>query len=238
MVTPEYHIVCTRNERIARNIHELKFEKPQGFTFAPGQFVLFDVPLIEDPADVQTRALSISSAPDENALVFVMKLKSNGRISRWITEVLHKGTETTMKGPFGFFALDQRSLKDFLFVATSTGVGPFRSQIKWVLSQGDQRPMDLVFGVRSEEDLFWQEEFQHLSQQHQNFSLHLALSQPSDSWRGHRGRVQTLVPQIVRDFSTKVLYACGSPEMTKEVKELAVREWGIAREDIHVEGYI
>ena len=47
MKTKEYKVVCTRNEKIAEGIYEMVFTKPAGFFFKAGQFVLFDVPLIE-----------------------------------------------------------------------------------------------------------------------------------------------------------------------------------------------
>lgn len=238
MVTPSYNITCLRNKRIARDIYEIVFTKPEGFSFLPGQFLLLDTPLVENPDDIQTRAYSIASSPDEDTLLFAIKMVENGRASRWIQEVLTEGTVATMKGPFGFFTLKPEITKDFVMIATSTGVAPFRSQLMHALSSGDTRRMDLVFGVRSEEDLFWTESFESLAKLYDNFYLHLALSNPSEEWKGHKGRVQTLVPQIVTDFSQKHVYVCGNPDMTKEVKSLCLEQWGIDKKDLHVEGYI
>lgn len=237
MVATFYSITCLRNKCIARDIYELEFTKPDNFTFQPGQFVLFDVPLIENPSDTQTRALSIASSPNEETLLFIMKMKSGGRISRWIQEGVKKDTEVRMQGPFGVFTLDRETTKDYLLIATSTGVAPFRSQL-CMFVPSESRRIDLVFGVRAEEDLFWHEEFESLAKEQENFFIHFALSDPSKDWKGHHGRVQTLVPQIVTDFSQKKVYICGSPEMTKEVKGLCLNEWKIAKEDVHMEGYI
>ena len=238
MSLPTYRLTCTRKRLVARDVYELAFQKPEGFTFKPGQFVLFQVPLIEKPEDIQTRAFSLASLPADADCLFVMKMKEGGRASRWIAEALSTGTEVNMQGPFGNFVLDRTTTKDYLFIATSAGIAPFRSQILSVLQAGDTRQIDCVFGVRSEEDLFWQEQLTTLTTQYENFFLHLALSNPLSSWVGHRGRVQTLVPLIVKDFSQKNIYVCGSPDMTKEVKELCLTQWGIEREDLHVEGYI
>ncbi len=238
MPIPTLSTTCTFHRLIATGVFEFAFTKPTGFTFKPGQFVLFDVPLIDNPADIQTRALSLGSTPAEEELLFVAKMKPGGRVSRWIEEVLKPGFTATMKGPFGMFVLDANTTKDLLFIATGTGVAPFRPQIKHTLEAGDRRRMDLIFGVRSESDLFWQNELTALTQTYDNFFLHLALSSPTDTWTGHRGRVQTLVPQIVKDFSHKNVYICGSPDMTKEMKQLCLEEWKVAKEDLHVEGYI
>lgn len=238
MTTPTHTVTCTRNLPIARDVYEFALEKPEGFTFAPGQFVLFSVPLIENTGDTQPRAFSIASSPDEKELLFVAKMKEGGRASQWILELLKPETTVSMQGPMGLFLLDRETTKDYLFICTSTGVAPFRSMIRDVLLAGDRRRIDLVFGARAEEDLFWMGELTALTKRYENFFLHLALSNPSEQWKGHRGRVQTLVPQIVRDFSEKCVYICGSPDMTKEMKGLCLEQWGVPKDDLHVEGYI
>ena len=237
MKTQEYNVVCTRNEKIAEGIYEMVFTKPEGFTFKAGQFVLFDIALIDTPSDIQTRALSIASTPDEAELLFIAKMNPGGRISRWIEEKLQPGTEVLMKGPFGFFTLKETT-NDSLWIATSTGIAPFRSMLPQAMVAHPERRIDLVFGVRNEERLFWKEELEKLTQRHENFFLHLALSDPSTAWKGHRGRVQTLVPLITKDFTMKDVYVCGSPEMTKDVKRLCLEEWGVEKGRLHVEGYI
>lgn len=238
MLTPTFATTCIWNRPIARDVYEFTLEKPQNFSFQPGQFVLFSVPLVENPADIQPRAFSIASSPDESELLFVAKMKEGGRASRWIFELLKPETPVTMQGPMGLFLLERETLKDYLFISTSTGVAPFRSMIRDALLAGDTRRMDLVFGARAEDDLFWTEELTALTKKYDNFFLHLALSNPSESWTGHRGRVQTLVPQIMKDFSKKAVYVCGSPDMTKEVKDLCLEQWGMEKDDLHVEGYI
>lgn len=249
MPVPNYIVECVSNERIARDVYEFRFQKPAGMNFKSGQFILFDVPLIEKTDDIQTRALSIASAPSENDLLFVAKMKEGGRVSRWIEEVLTPGTRARMQGPFGNFTIkEEDATRDLLMIATSTGVAPFRSHIMELAEKCDvilrssaerhEGRIDLVFGVRSEEDLFWKVELEQLAQKTENFFLHFALSNPTDGWSGHRGRVQTLVPLIAQDISTRTVFVCGSPDMTKEVKSLALTEWNVPKERLHVEGYI
>lgn len=238
MSVPSHSIICTRKRVVAKDVYEFAFEKPDAYTFKPGQFVLFDVPLVEDPSDIQTRAFSIASAPSESELLFIAKMKEGGRASRWIEALLQEGSRTRIQGPFGNFLLDETTTKEYLFIAGGTGVAPFRSQAIAALERGDSRRMDVIFGVRNEEDLFWKEELESIAKKYENFYVHFALSQPSEDWKGHRGRVQTLAPLIAEQFSQKSVYVCGSPDLTKEVKELALNEWKVEKQDLHVEGYI
>ncbi len=238
MPVPSYQLVCTGNRKIAHDVYECTFKRPGELTFRAGQFVLFDVALRDNPTDIQTRAFSIASTPTEDDLLFVAKLKEGGRASRWIEESLKEGDVIRTQGPFGNFIINKENPKDLLFIATSTGVAPFRSQIIDALESGFKKPIDLVFGVRNPEDLFWKEAFQKLAQQYENFNLHIALSGDSPEWQGHKGRVQTLATLICKDFSTKNIYVCGSPDMTKELKRLCLEEWKVEKADLHVEGYI
>jgi NAD(P)H-flavin reductase len=238
MTTPIHSIVCTKNELIARDIYECRFTKPEGFTFTPGQFVLLNVPLVDDETDIQPRAFSIASSPDEEELIFVIKMIEGGRAGQWIKEKLEAGVVIEMMGPFGVFTLNSESNKDYLMICTCTGIAPYRSQLLTILPKGESRRIDLVFGVRNEENLFWKEEFEELARTYENFSVYIVLSRPSDEWKGHRGHVQEVIPQIISDFTHKNVMVCGNPDMTKEVKELCVEEWGVDKQDIHMEGYI
>jgi NAD(P)H-flavin reductase len=238
MPVPSYTLTCTDNRRIARDVYEFRFDRPKELHFRAGQFVLFDVALLEDAANIQTRAFSIASAPSESDLLFVAKLKEGGRASRWVAESLKVGSTVRTQGPFGNFLVQKENAKDLLFIATSTGVAPFRSQIIDTLQSDPLKKIDLIFGVRAQEDMFWKEEFERLSQKYENFFLHLTLSGPTENWDGHKGRVQTLVELVFKDFSNKNVYVCGSPEMTRELKQLCLEKWGIEKGDLHVEGYI
>jgi ferredoxin-NADP reductase len=238
MAIPTYTVACTRKTLLAPDVYEFTFTKPEGFTFKPGQFVLFDVPHPDDRENIQTRAFSVASAPSETELLFAVKLLAGGRASRWFSEKVKEGTKAVIKGPFGNFVLPAQSDLDYLFIATGSGIAPFRSQVLALLEAGCAARIDIVFGVRAESDLFWHAEMREWATRYLNLFVHFALTQPSDAWTGHTGRVQTLVPLLVKDFSRTNIYVCGSPVMTNEVKKLALEQWGVDKKLLHVEGYI
>lgn len=242
MPTPSYQVTCTRKKLIAPGVYEFSFAKPEGFTFKAGQFVLFDVPLLANPKDIQARAYSIASTPQDPELLFCMKIVPGGRMSTFVEEALQEGTTLTMKGPFGVFVLNTTETLPTVFACTGAGVVPFRSMAMDALSNGEARSIDLLFVVRHEEDFFWLEDFRTLEQSYPQFHLHLSLTQPKDGWQGLTGRVQQALPLVVnvvqKNMSDFLLYACGNPDMTKEVKALAIGPWGMAKERVHIEGYI
>ncbi len=238
MAAPSYHITCTKKLLIARDTFEFAFEKPEGFSFEPGQFLLFDVPLLENTEDIQTRAYSIASAPHEEELLFVIKLVTGGRASRWFEQSVAPGTVVRIQGPFGAFKLPAQMRRDIAFIGTGSGIAPFRSHIAHLTHRGTKRSLDLFFGVRAEQDLFWREAFEDLAEAHPNLHLHLALDEASERWEGHRGRVQTLIPTVIEDLSARDIFICGHPDMTKELKKICLEEWRVPKEQLHVEGYV
>jgi len=238
MATPSYQVTCTRKDKLAESIYEFTLTNPEGFAFEAGQFVLFDFPLIENPDDIQTRAFSIASTPEEEEILIVAKILEGGRASRWIEEKLEVGVNMRMQGPFGLFLLDKNTDNDNLFVCTGSGIAPFRSQIIQALKRGDKRRMDLVFGVYSQAHLFWVKEMEKLANNHENFFFHPVLSDPEGEWDGETGWVQDALPEIIPDLSSKSIYLCGNPNMVKDVKKLCLEEWGVPKESVHGEGYI
>lgn len=230
--------VCFQKKLIAPLMYELRLEKPAEFVFKPGQFVLFDVPLPDDLDDVQPRAYSIASAPFERDLLFIIKLVRNGRASRWIENTIDVGTAIRMQGPFGAFMLDMETPKPYLFVATGTGVAPFRSQILWSLEERrDARPLHLLFGVLTPEDLFWEDAWTRLEQEHPNFHAHVSFLSGDRDRHGESGSIQDRLPRILRTIPSPSISICGAPATVRETKEQCLA-LGVPRTDIHCESYV
>ncbi len=239
MPVPIYTSVCTHKSLLAPNVYELRFSKPDNLTFKAGQFLLWDVPLPDNPKDIQPRAYSIASAPADTDLLFCIKLKEGGRASVWIDRQLKAGDRVVMKGPFGNFTVDPASEKKLVLMATGAGVAPFHAHVKWLLNdQKSQRQVYLFFGARHPQDFFWMDEFRELARLHPQFHFHACLSGADVNWSGDRGHVQDVAQKKLQEFSDASLYICGAPAMVADIKKLALEHWKVAKADLHVEGYV
>ncbi|MCA9370862.1 MAG: FAD-dependent oxidoreductase [Candidatus Peregrinibacteria bacterium] len=228
MSTPRFSVTCTRKELIAENIYEVAFAKPEGFSFTAGQFVLFDVPLLDNPEDIQPRAYSIGSAPKDDELVFAIKSVPNGRMTLFLENKMQKGTQLSLQGALGNFLLDRTTPKDYVFLCTATGIAPFRSYLRSYLAEETDRKIDLFFGLLRENELFWEDELKEFQKQYQHFNYYICINR----------FVQDEAMSAISDFSNKQIYLCGSPLMTKAVKEIAISQWHVPKADVHMEGFI
>lgn len=198
--------------------------------FAAGQFFMLEV---QDEQGKVNRAYSVASAPSKkDGFSLCVKLIPEGRGSR-VFRNLETGARLNFMGPFGHFMLAD-SPKDIVMVATGTGLAPFMSMLPTLLEGGRAGRVDLYFGVRHEEDLFYVDTLRAWEAEYSNFHVHVTLSQPPDGWTGLRGRVTEHLTDF--DPAAVQVYICGNGDMVKAVKE-QVEAAGVPKVDIHLEQF-
>ena len=202
---------------------ELALVEPPEIAFVAGQFVSFRVPA-PTRAGAATRAYSIASPPIRRSSIdLLFNLVPGGPGSTYLYS-LAIGDRVRFAGPLGTFVLRDYPDRDLLFVATGTGIAPIRSMILARLPSA--RRVMLFWGLRSERDLYYQEEFRALAEQHTEFSFTTTLSQPSHAWTGPVGRVQRLVEERISSVSELAAYICGNASMIRSVTDL-IRRIGV-----------
>ncbi len=225
---------------------ELEVNGLNHFGFVPGQWL--SVKVNSPDGEEITRAYSIASPPSENGHVaFCLNRVQDGFMSNYLCN-LAEGEKITFQGPFGDFIL-RPPLRDTVFVATGTGIAPFRSMLHWLLAQSDLtktalanndrhqgRQFWLLFGARREHDIYYRDEFEHLAAAHTNFHFLPTLSRGGEQWRGLRGYVQEHLPEIVGTRTDMHAYICGLDKMVKANREL-LKSLGWDRTSIRYEKY-
>lgn len=216
------------------DVIELTFETPEAFAFRAGQFTTFKV---ADKMPPCFRAYSISSSPSENGNTFstCLKLVENGRGSNWLN-TLKVGDDIEFLGPNGNF-LYKGNKDNAIFIATGTGITPFKAIIKDELKRGNKKNLQLLFGLRHASHVFYQDFFENLVKEYPNFSYHITLTKPENhDWQGKTGRVTEFLRNTDIDVQNTEVYICGLKIMIEEVVAI-LKEKGMAQEDIHFEKY-
>ena len=197
---------------------ELEVKSVPRFGFVPGQWL--SVKATTPEGEEMTRAYSIASPPNGH-VAFCLNRVDEGFMSNHLCS-LAEGSEITFQGPFGDFIL-RPPLRDTIFIATGTGIAPFRSMLQWLLADPERHQGHqfwLLFGARREQDLYYRDEFERLAAEHSNFHFVPALSRPSAGWKGLRGYVQEHVKEIVGARTDMHAYICGLDKMVKANREL------------------
>jgi NAD(P)H-flavin reductase len=141
---------------------------------------------------------------------------------------LEVGAEISGQGPFGNFIL-RPPLRDTIFIATGTGIAPYRSMLQWLFadhSRHQDKRFWLLFGSRTEKDIYYHDEFVRLAAEHKNFDYLPTLSRGDSNWKGLRGYVQEHVPGIVNGRTDMHAYICGLDKMVSANRDLLkTRRW-------------
>ncbi|MFI5071477.1 MAG: ferredoxin--NADP reductase [Terriglobales bacterium] len=206
------------------------------FGFVAGQWMSFK----HTKADGEeiTRAYSIASPPGEdNRFALCLNRVQDGFMSNFLCD-MKEGDELNCQGPFGDFIL-RPPMRNTMFIATGTGIAPFRSMLHWLLADGSRhqsKQISLIFGNRTEKDIYYHDEFLRLAQDHENFHYLPTLSRGAPEWQGLRGYVQDHVASIAKGRSDMHAYICGLDKMVKANRDL-LKGLGWDRKSILYEKY-
>jgi CDP-4-dehydro-6-deoxyglucose reductase len=220
------------SREIGPNTRHFVFESSDwSAAFVPGQFLSITAPVGDDEI---TRAYSIVSPPDGNRFALCANLVQDGHLSPFLF-ALHPGDPIQFKGPYGAFIL-RRPVSDSIFVATGTGIAPFRSMLLSHLKVYPDNRFTLIFGVRHEQGLLYHDELTALAASHPNFHYHPTLTRPSEDWTGRAGRVQGLTLEALGDRRDVDVYICGLREMVDDIRA-KLKALGLDRKRIIYEKY-
>ncbi len=215
---------------------ELEVSGVTCFGFVSGQWL--SVRANTPDGEEITRAYSIASPPSENGhFAFCLNRVQDGFMSNYLCG-LDEGARIAFQGPFGDFIL-RPPLRDTAFIATGTGIAPFRSMMHWLLANDERNQGHrfwLLFGARREQDIYYREEFERLAADHANFHFLPTLSRAEAEWNGLRGYVQEHLTEIVGARTDMHAYICGLDKMVKANREL-LKSLGWDRTSIRYEKY-
>lgn len=223
-----------KKNQLTHDVIELQLELQNDLQFIAGQYV--SIKVMDKPESPCFRAYSIASSPTLlPRLDLCLKVVEGGRATNWLNS-LTEGNDLEFLGPIGHFVYKGEKERA-IFIATGTGLAPFRGIIEDELAKGNKRQIHLVFGVRHIKDIFYKELFEELAAKHPNFTFDLTLSRPEDdSWSGNQGRVTNLLEKLEIDPENTEAYICGLKDMIESVTSV-LHSKGLPETQIHFEKY-
>ena len=150
---------------------------------------------------------------------------------------LRVGDRVYLDGPHGSFTLESHPGMGYVFVAAGVGVTPFLSMLATLADRGDQRPVWLFLGNRTEDQITGIRQLARL-QGRLNLRVIHVISRPSDQWSGERGRIDgdlldRHLPLVRRSLQ---YFVCARGEMVRSV-ETNLRGLNIPSDNIHSEQF-
>jgi Na+-transporting NADH:ubiquinone oxidoreductase subunit F len=198
-----------------------------------------------------TRAYSMANYPEEKGIIALnVRISSPppgqpavppGQASSYIFN-LKPGDKVTISGPFGDFLIEDGD-EEMVYIGGGAGMAPLRSHIFDLFKRlKTNRKVSYWYGGRSKKELFYQQEFEELAEKHENFSFHMALSEPlpEDNWNGYVGFIhQVLYDHYLKEHPAPEdihYYVCGPPMMLASIQDM-LDNLGVEEENIHFDDF-
>lgn len=187
----------------------VELDEPDRFRFQAGQYVNLHI----EGHETLTRPFSIANPPQGDGLVELnIRHVPGGDATSYIHAKLAVGDRVTVSGPYGRFFVRKSRATPLLFLAGGSGLSSPRSMILDLLAEGCDRPITLVYGARSREELYYHDDFVALAEKYPNFTYVPALS--DGEWDGEKGFVHDVAARhFGNDFQGHTAYLCGPPLM-------------------------
>ena len=196
-------------EQVTHNVRQFTFEKPEGFTFEPGQAT--DVSIDRDGWRDDKHPFTFTSLPDWNELQFTIKIYPD---HHGLTEQiggLDVGDRFIIGDAWGTIRYRGKGT----FIAGGAGVTPFIAILRDLAARDQIAGHRLIFANRTEEDIILKQEFDDMDGLETIYVVGRA-----DNPRFEHGRIdKAFLQKHVRDFSQH-FYVCGPDEMVTDINDV------------------
>ena len=175
--------------------------------FLPGQYIDLSVKGIK-------RSYSIASTPSDSQIELFIKNYTGGQFSNYLFNEAKVNDLLRIEGPKGTYILPKKIPQNLIFVSTGTGIAPNLSLIKSILNNGIKQSsqITLIHGQRTaKEHVYSIEEVLN------GVKIIKCISRKSAE--GYvQGYVQDAVKGLDLNINNSIVFACGNPQMIKELK--------------------
>jgi len=196
--------------------------------YKPGQFFMVR---FEDNETLK-RSYSVASSPtDKGHIDITMNLVGEFTRKLWKCKI---GDFLFFKGPYGKFYFGESMKQDLVLIGGGLGISPLRGIIKYCHDKKLQNKINLLYSVKTPEDIVYKDEIDELNDSNFNCDCIVTVTRPKpgDNWNKRTGRIdKKLLKQNIKDVPNTLIFICGPLKFTKSIFSM-LEELGVKKEQI------
>jgi len=216
------------------NLSWLDQQADKAVQFEPGQCMELEIP----DTGIR-RAYSLANTANwRGELEFLIRLQPEGQFSNYLRQQAAVGQVLNIYGPSGAFGLQPNNVNPAILIAGGTGLAPFLSMLRRLAEWGEDRPIQLLFGVNQENELFYQDELQRLQAKLPSLNITYCVWKPQQDWSGGFAGTpaDALQLYLAKHPDQYDIYLCGPPLLVTAAVQIALAQ-GIAEERVFSEKF-
>jgi len=214
-----YDVEVTGVEARCLDVLSVRFERPDGYRFAAGQYLALTIQTAEG---AQTKPFSHSSATDDAYLEITTRL--SGSAFKAALSELRPGDRVRIAGPAGRLTLPVDEPR-VAFLLGGVGITPVISMLR--SQDPGTAPREVLFyGNRDLECIPFVEEIAALERE--GLTVVHVLESTADTWKGERGFI---TPDVVRrhlDLAENWLFIVAGPPVMVTAMEACLNALGVS----------
>ena len=214
-------LTLARIDSQTQDAKTLRFLLSRGEQIAarPGQFLTFEWNI---DGKLVTRSYSICSSPLQTGYVEITpKRVENGCVSQFLNDRATIGLTVKARGPYGKFCFDEAKHQQIVLIAGGSGITPMIAMLRYIEDLCIRVETTLIYCVRTEQEVFFKDEFATLQRRLNSFRYVLVLSQPDPQWKGWKGRLRDeILEGEVNNPSESTFFLCGPPAFMEGTRTL------------------
>jgi len=229
-----YRISEVRKERGDTWTLEMQPEGHAGLRFRPGQFGWLTV--WGSPFKISAHPFSFSSSAAAADGRLAMSIRKLGDFTNQIDGV-PVGRRVYIDGPYGAFTMGNPADLHVL-VAGGVGITPMISMLRTLADEGDKRPVILLYGSKSWEEITFREELEALEARLNLAVVHVLENAP-EGWPGERGFITAAVfkRHLPPGYAKHEYFICGPGVMMDAIENALGDELKVPISKYHSERY-
>lgn len=206
-------------------ILRLRLPPQHGLRFLPGQYLELIAP------NGLRRAYSIANADPADGLELHIRRLPGGAMSGFLFDDLQPNALLRLQAPRGSFHLGEVAGLRLTWLATGTGIAPFKAMLEQLLRQPRETwpaEIRLFWGNRQAADFYWTPTAGELPLRF------TPVCSRDPAWTGARGHVQD---QALSGELPDRVYACGNPAMIDAARAAFV-DRGLPSRHFHSDAFV
>jgi len=218
-----YTIKILSIRQVTHNVHSFDVEKPEGFTYKPGQAT--DLSIVKDGWEKEKRPFTFTSLPDADHLQFTIKsYTDHDGVTAQLLQ-LKPGDAFEISDAWGTIEFKGEGV----FIAGGAGVTPFIAILRHLHTQNKTGNSKLLFANKKTEDIILKEEFENILGD--NF-INILSGEETNKY--YHGRIdKAFLQKHVTNFN-QPFYVCGPDAFNEAIlstlKELGAKPDGLVFE--------
>ncbi|WP_297335076.1 ferredoxin--NADP reductase [Algoriphagus sp.] len=220
------------------------FEQPEpAMDYKPGQFLTL---VMDFEGKEERRSYSLCTSPYVDPFPGIsVKRVTGGLFSNFLNEKVFPGKTINVLPPMGNFTIDfhSKNQRHYILVAGGSGITPIMGIMKSVLVNEPKSIITLIYCSRNENQIIFKNQLDMLEKANPDrLKVKHNLSQPSESWKGFKGRLnqdsfRSLVS--ISEYEQRceeIYFLCGPDGIMNTAKEVLV-EQGVDEARIYEESF-